>query len=471
MNKTDWHPTIEAVENELLSGMYYKHDEQTELPVVQTFPENTWKTRLKQRLKKNHLIYGCWLKYKLIRGRLVPKPSLKAKIKNVLKKSHVLCWMVYLIRIPYAVKNSEQKIDLLLQIVSFNSEKLDSLLHITSNNQRNFEPLQQSLASTGQKLDLLFDIVNNNQQNFEPLQQSITSIDQKLDPLLQSIRDVERKTNGILQKLNDAQSTMQQLCVQQNMCRTVIASPDAICVQYDWNLLIGVPSGDWRLAAYLSLGGHFEYGTEILYRKVIRSDMVVVDIGANVGIYTLHALKAGAEVYAFEPTPETFNILRHNVALNGFEYSPKVHLYNSAVSDREEMTEFAVVSNSCGHNSMFRENKDDKIIRVPTVRLDDTLDGIKIDCFKVDVEGAEMLVLNGMESLLTNNASVVGFVEFAPGNLRRSGIEPRDLYDRLNQMGFRDIRLIDETSGETYAIHDYKDICDAISVNLYIQKG
>ena len=435
--------------------------------------------------------------------------------------------MVYLIRIPYAVKNSEQKIDLLLQIVSFNSEKLDSLLHITSNNQRNFEPLQQSLASTGQKLDLLFDIVNNNQQNFEPLQQSlastgqkldllfdivnnnqqnfeplqqslastgqkldllfdivnnnqqnfeplqqsITSIDQKLDPLLQSIRDGERKTNGILQKLNDAQSTMQQLCVQQNMCRTVIASPDAICVQYDWNLLIGVPSGDWRLAAYLSLGGHFEYGTEILYRKVIRSDMVVVDIGANVGIYTLHALKAGAEVYAFEPTPETFNILRHNVALNGFEYSPKVHLYNSAVSDREEMTEFAVVSNSCGHNSMFRENKDDKIIRVPTVRLDDTLDGIKIDCFKVDVEGAEMLVLNGMESLLKNNASVVGFVEFAPGNLRRSGIEPRDLYDRLNQMGFRDIRLIDETSGETYAIHDYKDICDAISVNLYIQKG
>ena len=471
MNKTDWHPTIEAVENELLSGMYYKHDEQTELPVVQTFPENTWKTRLKQRLKKNHLIYGCWLKYKLIRGRLVPKPSFKAKIKNVLKKSHVLCWMVYLIRIPYAVKNSEQKIDLLLQIVSFNSEKLDSLLHITSNNQRNFEPLQQSLASTGQKLDLLFDIVNNNQQNFEPLQQSITSIDQKLDPLLQSIRDVERKTNGILQKLNDAQSTMQQLCVQQNMCRTVIASPDAICVQYDWNLLIGVPSGDWRLAAYLSLGGHFEYGTEILYRKVIRSDMVVVDIGSNVGIYTLHALKAGAEVYAFEPTPETFNILRHNVALNGFEYSPKVHLYNSAVSDREEITEFAVVSNSCGHNSMFRENKDDKIIRVPTVRLDDTLDGIKIDCFKVDVEGAEMLVLNGMESLLKNNASVVGFVEFAPGNLRRSGIEPRDLYDRLNQMGFRDIRLIDETSGETYAIHDYKDICDAISVNLYIQKG
>lgn len=225
--------------------------------------------------------------------------------------------MVYLIRIPYAVKNSEQKIDLLLQIVSFNSEKLDSLLHITSNNQRNFEPLQQSLASTGQKLDLLFDIVNNNQQNFEPLQQSIASIDQKLDPLLQSIRDVERKTNGILQKLNDAQSTMQQLCVQQHMCRTVIASPDAICVQYDWNLLIGVPSSDWRLATYLSLGGHFEYGTEILYRKVIRSDMVVVDIGANVGIYTLHALKAGAEVYAFEPTPETFNILRHNVALNG----------------------------------------------------------------------------------------------------------------------------------------------------------
>ena len=470
MHETVWRPTIEAVENELLSGMYYKYDQQTEMPAIQVFPEDTWKTKLKRCLKNNRIIYGIWLKYKHIHQKW-KLTILKENLKKVLKKSHFLRWLVYLIRMPYTVKKSEQKIDLLLQIATSNSEKLDSLVHITNNHQQNLEPLQKDMTFINQRLDSLVHITNNHQRNFELLQQDMPFIDQKLDSLFQAIGNGVRKDDEILRMLCDAQSTMQQLSVKQNMCRTVIASPDAICVQYDWNLLVGVPSGDWRLAAYLSLGGHFEYGTELLFRKVIRPDMVVVDIGANVGIYTLHALKAGAEVYAFEPTPETFHILRHNVALNGFEYSPKVHLYNSAASDREEMTGFAVVANSCGHNSMFRESEDDKIIRVPTVRLDDTLDGVKIDCFKVDVEGAEMLVLNGMERLLKNNASIVGFVEFAPGNLRRSGIEPRDLYDRLNQLGFRDIRLIDETSGETYAVRGYEDICDAISVNLYIQKG
>ena len=66
MNETVWRPTIEAVENELLSGMYYKYDQQTEMPAIQVFPEDTWKTKLKRCLKNNRIIYGIWLKYKHI---------------------------------------------------------------------------------------------------------------------------------------------------------------------------------------------------------------------------------------------------------------------------------------------------------------------------------------------------------------------------------------------------------------------
>src|SRR6516165_11969641 len=51
----------------------------------------------------------------------------------------------------------------------------------------------------------------------------------------------------------------------------------------------------------------------------ISPDDIVFDVGANIGVFTLCAAKQGAHIYAYEPIPQTFEVLQHNIQLHGFE--------------------------------------------------------------------------------------------------------------------------------------------------------
>jgi FkbM family methyltransferase len=66
----------------------------------------------------------------------------------------------------------------------------------------------------------------------------------------------------------------------------------------------------------------------------ISPDDIVFDVGANIGVFTLFAAKQGAQVYAYEPIPQTFEVLQHNIHLHGFEST--AHARNIGLSDRAE---------------------------------------------------------------------------------------------------------------------------------------
>lgn len=269
--------------------------------------------------------------------------------------------------------------------------------------------------------------------------------------------------------------TQQEVSVlkeQLKCCKTVISSNDALCVQYDWNLLIGLPKGEWRLAMYLSLGGHFEYGSEVYFRNIVKPGHVVIDVGANVGIYTLHALRGGGEVYAFEPTPETFKVLQNNAALNGFEFSDKVHLNQVAVADKKGFVDFATVEFACGHNSMYPENATDTLIRVPCVTLDEMLEDVeKVDVVKIDVEGAEALVLRGMEKLVRRSQNITVMMEYSRTNFERAGVSVEDMTEILDELDLKMIRVIDEATGALSEPITLYDIADNATQNIVLQKS
>jgi FkbM family methyltransferase len=66
----------------------------------------------------------------------------------------------------------------------------------------------------------------------------------------------------------------------------------------------------------------------------ISPDDIVFDVGANIGVFTLCAAKQGAHIYAYEPIPQTFEVLQHNIQLHGFEST--AHAKNIGLSDRAE---------------------------------------------------------------------------------------------------------------------------------------
>ena len=146
----------------------------------------------------------------------------------------------------------------------------------------------------------------------------------------------------------------------------------------------------------------------------------VVDVGANIGVFTMSAKgKApNAKVYAFEPIPETFHVLKRNVALLE---SPDVHLYNVAIGakDHGEIT-FTFFPNMPGNSTINPALKDDQKLvleqllgkeataflyqtetrTVPVRTLSSMIrerEITQVDYLKIDVEGAEISALDGIE--------------------------------------------------------------------------
>lgn len=140
-------------------------------------------------------------------------------------------------------------------------------------------------------------------------------------------------------------------------------------------------------------------------RQALPADGVFVDIGANVGIYTLwaaHHLAAPGRVLAFEPNPNTFGRLAFNVAANaqGNPRWPRVELLNCGISDREQELELALDPRNLGSASLAPDVARNRstCVRVRCRPLLDVLtehEVTRIDALKIDIEGYEDVALGG----------------------------------------------------------------------------
>lgn len=161
----------------------------------------------------------------------------------------------------------------------------------------------------------------------------------------------------------------------------------------------------------------FEKQERALFCSAIRPGSVVLDVGANIGIYTLIAAKRGARVYAIEGDPKNAARLRHHIALNGF--SDRVTVFECAVSSRNGTLTLFRNPNNCGGSNCF-EGRDPVLVRSRTI---DSLGLPSVDLCKMDIEGGELSALCGMEDTLSRSPGLRLLVEcnprFDPGSLVR----------------------------------------------------
>ena len=162
----------------------------------------------------------------------------------------------------------------------------------------------------------------------------------------------------------------------------------------------------------LDLG--MDYEAQLWQYLLPRPGDVFLDVGANVGWYTLHvAQMVGPEglVLAVEPSPDSFAVLKENIKLN---HLSNVTALNFAAWDRDGELDLILAETCTGHTvkrawansakpwSRFSERR--VTVRVPARRLDDVLkeqNVTQVDWVKIDVEGAEVEVLRGLRKTLT----------------------------------------------------------------------
>ncbi len=142
---------------------------------------------------------------------------------------------------------------------------------------------------------------------------------------------------------------------------------------------------------------NFEY-----LKKYINEGDVLVDIGANTGIYTQYfndVTNGNSKIYSIEMHPYNFKLLS-----NKYKNYKNIILENKAISNSNGIIDFYIGRGPCTHNIIGHDmnfNKNQKGGEIESITLDKLLENEEhIKLIKIDVEGAEKLVLKGMEKTI-----------------------------------------------------------------------
>lgn len=200
---------------------------------------------------------------------------------------------------------------------------------------------------------------------------------------------------------------------------------------------------DRVIAKKLVLYGGYEQNELQILCSSIRPGDQVLDVGANIGIYSVHLSRAvgpTGRVVAVEPDPENVALLRENLEKNGCH---NVTVVPSALADKPgEMSLFQDPHNR-GHHSLVDLEGSKQIIPVSVERGETVLKGLgfRPRVAKIDVEGAEPLVLAGLGYF-----PEVLLFEFIPAYLRKLGTDPEAFLSSLQDADY-ELGYIDPDEG------------------------
>ncbi len=221
------------------------------------------------------------------------------------------------------------------------------------------------------------------------------------------------------------------------------APHDIVCSLGEFSLKL---QSDSVLAEPLYVGTGFEDNEMNLLRHVMKPGMRVIDVGANIGLYSIFLAKAvgpSGHVWSFEPFPPIMHYLKQNVKRNKLS---NVTTVEKAVAETKGTLDFYVfpagydVYNSLGASRREQENMNAvRKTQVDVTTLDSFLDNAgvdNIDILKIDVEGMEERVLQGAEHILHRSEKVCILTEMYAPSAEQCGCSLNRIVKMMEKWGF-----------------------------------
>ena len=167
---------------------------------------------------------------------------------------------------------------------------------------------------------------------------------------------------------------------------------------YDYRMLLDLE--DRGISRTLLLFGERELEHKIMLERFLKPGMNVLDIGANIGYYALMELGLigpSGRLVAVEPSPSNVELLRRNLALNGYR---DIEVHQAAISDQPGVKPFFLSEmsnlNTFHDNGTGLLHLSGKTVDVRTATVPEIMDGRPLDLIRMDVEGHEVEVINGL---------------------------------------------------------------------------
>jgi FkbM family methyltransferase len=223
-----------------------------------------------------------------------------------------------------------------------------------------------------------------------------------------------------------------------------------------WGHKMFVDTEDVSLSPHLLLDGYWELWVTRLFQDWVQPGMRVVDVGSNIGYFTLIAASQvgqAGHVYAFEPNPSTFELLQRNVEINGL--GDRTTLIQKAVFSESKTVRFHHLKQHHAYSSLnlypdesLKKLQDESIaFDVDAISLDEYFAEFNaaIDVVKIDIEGGEPDVLRGMQMLIRQNPKLAIICEFESYRFQQAGTDPGAFLRELHDWGLV-MRLINDQS-------------------------
>ena len=207
------------------------------------------------------------------------------------------------------------------------------------------------------------------------------------------------------------------------MARPIHAGAERALIRLESGEYVCVDTNSIDAIDYL-LGWPMEIDALPVFRRFLKPASVVLDIGANFGLYTAAAasfVRRRGRLYAFEANPHTFTFLQRTLYANRLIHNPNVVAVNAFVGEaggRRELYYSPQALGGASATNIGQWGAEGRSVAVAMIALDDFLPpDLPVDLVKIDVEGHEPYVLRGMRQTIARSPDIRIFLEFFDGFL------------------------------------------------------
>lgn len=201
---------------------------------------------------------------------------------------------------------------------------------------------------------------------------------------------------------------------------------------------------DYGLSKQLVLNGIREPECTRIMKKELEKGMVIAEIGANIGYYALleaSIIGEKGKIYAIEPFPSNFDLLQKNIKLNS--YDKIIESYNIAISNYSGKEKLYVTSKHNLCNMLATEA--DEFVEVKTETLDNFIENKqKPDLIRMDIEGFEYYVIEGMKKTMKQCNSCKMFIEVHPYQMDQKDLDFKKPIKTIFDLGFKPKYIVKE---------------------------
>jgi len=283
--------------------------------------------------------------------------------------------------------------------------------------------------------------------------------------------DAKRQVFGTTQELRTAFLSAPEYAGKNPGGASFVPQAGVVIAEMEGGLRLFVDLAD-RAIGLNVVAGTYEPEEVAFARTQIRAGDSVVDVGANIGYFTVlmaNWVGRAGSVVALEPIPSNLRLLERSVNENGF--AGRVRVIRAAAADARGTAQILSVDTRYGFNSggacfwpaEIPVPEHHSLIETNRVRIDDLSIPRPVAFVKMDIEGAEGLAIRGARELLGTDRPVV-LMEMNPEQLKRvSELSPAALIGEMEGLGFVCRRLADGLPGER--VRDLDALCNVVFIH------